>query len=52
MSNRGHRLQELDFEQEVGGFAAHDYFGDGSFYLLDVPGVSRFPFDVHRHSVT
>ncbi|KAJ5937119.1 hypothetical protein N7466_003569 [Penicillium verhagenii] len=22
----------------IGGFAAHDYFGDGSFYLLDSPG--------------
>lgn len=26
----------------VAGFPAHDYFGDGSFYLLDVPGVSVF----------
>lgn len=25
----------------VAGFPAFDYFGDGSFYLLDVPGVSR-----------
>jgi L-ascorbate metabolism protein UlaG (beta-lactamase superfamily) len=23
----------------VGGMNAHDYFGDGSFYLLDAPGV-------------
>ncbi|KGQ05143.1 hypothetical protein BBAD15_g9601 [Beauveria bassiana D1-5] len=35
---RGHRIHEVDFPLEVGGFPAHDYFGDGSFYLLDVPG--------------
>ncbi|KAJ7185520.1 hypothetical protein C8R46DRAFT_1288403 [Mycena filopes] len=23
---------------EIGGFKAHDFFGDGSFYVLDVPG--------------
>ncbi|KAJ6780906.1 hypothetical protein PWT90_03981 [Aphanocladium album] len=37
-SLEGHRIHELDFPLEVGGFRAHDYFGDGSFYLLDVPG--------------
>ncbi|EGX88114.1 Beta-lactamase-like protein [Cordyceps militaris CM01] len=37
-SLEGHRIHEPDFPLEVGGFPAHDYFGDGSFYLLDVPG--------------
>jgi hypothetical protein len=26
------------FEKEVADFPAHDFFGDGSFYLLDTPG--------------
>ncbi|KAF2098452.1 metallo-beta-lactamase superfamily protein [Rhizodiscina lignyota] len=39
----GRSLREIDFEKEGGGltlgrFAAFDYFGDGSFYLLDAPG--------------
>ncbi|KAH6970719.1 beta-lactamase-like protein [Ilyonectria sp. MPI-CAGE-AT-0026] len=34
----GHRIHEPEFPMTVAGFAAHDYFGDGSFYLLDVPG--------------
>ncbi|KAJ3496155.1 hypothetical protein NLG97_g2865 [Lecanicillium saksenae] len=37
-SLEGHRIHELDFPLEVGGFPAQDYFGDGSFYILDVPG--------------
>jgi hypothetical protein len=43
-------IPESDFEDRevvevafdagvVGGMPAHDYFGDGSFYLLDAPGV-------------
>ncbi|CAK7202831.1 hypothetical protein SEUCBS139899_005558 [Sporothrix eucalyptigena] len=35
---KGHRLHEPLYETNVAGFAAHDYFGDGSFYILDVPG--------------
>ncbi|GLI81959.1 hypothetical protein PoHVEF18_010356 [Penicillium ochrochloron] len=33
-------LVEINFEDglTVGGFSAHDYFGDGSLYLLDSPG--------------
>ncbi|KAG4441598.1 hypothetical protein IFR05_002882 [Cadophora sp. M221] len=34
-------LDEIDFATtvlKIGGFQAHDYFGDGSFYLLDTPG--------------
>ncbi|KAJ6137346.1 hypothetical protein N7471_003832 [Penicillium samsonianum] len=33
-------LIEVNFENglEIGGFKAHDYFGDGSLYLLDSPG--------------
>ncbi|KAF5617821.1 metallo-beta-lactamase superfamily [Fusarium sp. NRRL 25303] len=34
----GHHIHEPDFDIHVAGFPAHDYFGDGSFYLLDVPG--------------
>lgn len=33
-------LGDAAFTIEIGGFKAHDYFGDGSFYLLNVPGVS------------
>ncbi|KAF5379621.1 hypothetical protein D9757_009227 [Collybiopsis confluens] len=32
---------ELDLDKDgltIGGTAAHDFFGDGSFYLLDMPG--------------
>lgn len=38
---RGHRIHEPQFPLTIGGFRANDYFGDGSFYLLDVPGVCR-----------
>ncbi|KAI1627144.1 beta-lactamase-like protein [Exophiala viscosa] len=34
-------LNVIDFTKspsEIGGFAAHDFFGDGSFYILDTPG--------------
>ncbi|KAF7323928.1 Metallo-beta-lactamase superfamily protein [Mycena kentingensis (nom. inval.)] len=37
----GRKLVRVDLEKSsltIGGFRAHDYFGDGSFYLLDVPG--------------
>ncbi|KAJ5208581.1 beta-lactamase-like protein [Penicillium cf. viridicatum] len=34
----GHKIYEPDFPLKIGGFRAHDYFGDGSFYILDVPG--------------
>lgn len=33
----GRHLNEIEFTKtgpEIGGFAAHDFFGDGSFYLL------------------
>ncbi|KAI0015268.1 MpaD/MpaE fusion protein [Xylariomycetidae sp. FL0641] len=39
----GRTLREVDFSSnplQVGNFAAFDYFGDGSFYLLDSPGHS------------
>ena len=40
----GREIFEIDFENEgglsIGGFRAVDFFGDGSFYLLDTPGVS------------
>ncbi|PQE08740.1 metallo-beta-lactamase superfamily protein [Rutstroemia sp. NJR-2017a BVV2] len=36
----GRELREIEFDQQlkIGRFNAHDYFGDGSFYLLDAPG--------------
>lgn len=36
----GRELREIEFNQgkRVGRFNAFDYFGDGSFYLLDSPG--------------
>ncbi|KAJ3526681.1 hypothetical protein NM208_g11073 [Fusarium decemcellulare] len=39
----GRELRELDFEKEshglrIGEFRAIDFFGDGSFYLLETPG--------------
>ncbi|KAG8163356.1 hypothetical protein KVR01_006653 [Diaporthe batatas] len=34
----GHRIHEPEFPLNIGGFRGHDYFADGSFYLLDVPG--------------
>jgi hypothetical protein len=33
------RLNLDEGSLEIGGFKAHDYFEDGSFYVLDVPGV-------------
>lgn len=38
---RGRNLIEIDFTKtplEIGPFAAYDFFGDGSLYLLDTPG--------------
>lgn len=36
----GRRVREIGFDGELkaGPFQAHDFFGDGSFYLLDTPG--------------
>ncbi|KAF7323960.1 Metallo-beta-lactamase superfamily protein [Mycena kentingensis (nom. inval.)] len=37
----GHNITRIDFTAsplKLGSFDAFDYFGDGSFYLLDVPG--------------
>lgn len=36
----GRNIVELEFDGslKIGQFLAHDYFGDGSFYLLKVPG--------------
>lgn len=41
----GRNVREIDFEKEgaglkIGRFNAMDYFGDGSYYLLDTPGHS------------
>ncbi|KAL9014158.1 MAG: hypothetical protein Q9173_001172, partial [Seirophora scorigena] len=36
----GRHLREISFDSDlrIGGYKAMDYFGDGSFYLLDSPG--------------
>ena len=35
----GKEMVEISFQEAmIGGFRAHDFFGDGSFYFLDVPG--------------
>ncbi|RKK85031.1 hypothetical protein BFJ69_g1730 [Fusarium oxysporum] len=34
----GRKLREPLFDSTIASYKAHDYFGDGSFYLLDVPG--------------
>lgn len=38
----GRPLHELSFDSDsqlnIGGYRAEDYFGDGSFYILDTPG--------------
>jgi hypothetical protein len=38
----GRKVNEIKFDDistDIGGFPAYDYFGDGSFYLLNAPGV-------------
>ncbi|KIX95832.1 uncharacterized protein Z520_08540 [Fonsecaea multimorphosa CBS 102226] len=39
---KGRTLREVTFTEpntlQIGSFRAHDFFGDGSFYLLDTPG--------------
>jgi hypothetical protein len=40
---RGRAVEEIGFEKPdliISGLPAVDFFGDGSFYLLDTPGVS------------
>lgn len=32
------------FTIDVGGLKGYDYFGDGSFYLINAPGVGNMPF--------
>ncbi|RAL11424.1 MBL fold metallo-hydrolase [Aspergillus homomorphus CBS 101889] len=36
----GHTIYEINFDDtlKIGRFQAHDYFGDGSLYLLNTPG--------------
>ncbi|RDW59679.1 hypothetical protein BP6252_12766 [Coleophoma cylindrospora] len=37
---QGHEMQEISFSDDfkIGPFRAYDFFGDNSFYILDVPG--------------
>lgn len=34
----GRKCNEIDYEMQIGPFPAHDFYGDGSLYLLDTPG--------------
>lgn len=39
----GREVTEIEYSEDgllINGMKAFDYFGDGSFYLLDAPGVS------------
>jgi hypothetical protein len=39
----GREVMEIEYPEDglsINGMKAFDYFGDGSFYLLDAPGVS------------
>lgn len=50
----GRNVQALSFDEsslKVGGFRVLDYFSDGSFYLLDAPGVSPSSL-IGRHTGT
>ena len=40
-------MREIAFDDglRIGDFGAYDFFGDGSFYLLDTPGVSSLYSD-------
>jgi hypothetical protein len=41
---KGREVREIEFDNaglHLGHFRAMDYFGDGSFYLLDSPGVCK-----------
>jgi hypothetical protein len=40
----GQDLVKLEFDEglEIGGFRAVDFFGDGSFYLLQASGHSKW----------
>lgn len=50
----GRTLREVNFVDSslrLGRFRALDWFGDGSFYLLDSPGVSLLDDDFHTACV-
>ena len=42
---KGRTVHEVSFDpsKQIGSFPYYDLFGDGSFYILDVPGVSSPP---------
>ncbi|KAL2414148.1 hypothetical protein ABEF95_004871 [Exophiala dermatitidis] len=49
----GRSLREVDFEDsdlQIGGFAAYNFFGDGSFYLLSE--AKYFHFYLHPWGIT
>jgi hypothetical protein len=37
-------ISKAEFNLDIAGFAVYDYFGDGSFYLINSPGVRFFSF--------
>ena len=48
-------LREISFTDSdltIGGWRAHDYFGDGSFYLLDSAGVGHSPLAILFNAAT
>jgi hypothetical protein len=39
----GHNITEIVFDGvKIAGAKSHDFFGDGSMFLLDAPGVSDY----------
>jgi hypothetical protein len=41
----GHNITEIAFDgTKIAGAKSHDFFGDGSMFLLDAPGVSIYIF--------
>lgn len=49
-SRKIHQLnRQNDRWQTIGTFQGYDYFGDGSFWVLDVPGVCRVAVSLHYH---
>jgi hypothetical protein len=41
----GHNFTEISFDGvKIAGAKSHDFFGDGSLFLLDAPGVSTDRF--------
>ena len=51
---KGRNVREISFASSnlrIGRFRALDYFEDGSFYLLDSPGVRSYPLTILRAEI-